>query len=71
MPSSAVNTHRQGMLLLVENVQDGVGCPILDVVVDGQGDAFDGVLEVGLAHRGVIDVYGGAAARLLQVVKVA
>ncbi len=52
---------------LVEDLQDGLGGAVLDVVVDGQGDALDGVLQVGLRHRRVVDEDGGAAAGLLQL----
>ena len=36
------------------------------MVVDGEGDTLDGVLEVGLGHRAVVYVDGGAGGGLLQ-----
>ena len=42
------------------------GGPVLDVVVDGERDALDGVLEVGLRHRRVVEEDGGAGGGLLQ-----
>lgn len=56
------------MQLLVENLQDGgLRGPVLDVVVDGECDALDGVLEVGLRDGGVVDEDGGAGAGLLEL----
>jgi len=59
------------MIFLVENVENGLGLAILDVIVDGEGDALDGVLEVGLGHGAVVDVDGGTGGGLLQRVEVA
>ena len=36
------------MILLVENVDNALRLAVLDVIVNGEGDALDGVLEVGL-----------------------
>ena len=55
------------MQLLVEYLEDGVRVPVPDVVVDGEGDALERVLQVGLGHRGVVQEDGGAGARLLQL----
>ena len=55
------------MRFLVENIEElRGGGSVLDVVVDGERDAFDGVLEVGLRHRRVVEEDGGAGGGLLQ-----
>jgi hypothetical protein len=59
------------MILLVKYIENGLGLAILDVIVDGEGDALDGVLEVGLGHGAVVYIDGGAGGGLLQSVKVA
>jgi hypothetical protein len=59
------------MILLVKYIENGLGLAILDVIVDGEGDALDGVLEVGLGHGAVVYIDGGAGGGLLQRVKVA
>ncbi len=52
---------------LVEYLQHGLRGPVLDVVVDGQGHALDGALQVGLRDGGVVDEDGGAAAGLFEL----
>jgi hypothetical protein len=59
------------MIFLVKNIKNGLGLAILDVIVDGEGDALDGVLEVGLGHGAVVYIDGGAGGGLLQRVEVA
>jgi len=39
---------------------------MLDEIVDGKGDTLDRVLQVGVGDGRVVDVDGGAGARLLQ-----
>ena len=39
---------------------------MLDEIVDGKGNALDRVLQVGVGDCRVVDVDGGARARLLQ-----
>ena len=53
-----MSTHREGLLPLVEDLEDGVAVPVLDVVVDGEADTLDGVLQVGLGHSAVVYVDG-------------
>jgi hypothetical protein len=60
------STDRQRMILLVEDVQNGLRLAVLDVIVDGERDALDGILEVGLRDGAVVDVDGGAGGGLLQ-----
>jgi hypothetical protein len=59
------------MILLVEYIENGLGLAILDVIVDGERDTLDGVLEVGLGDGAVVYIDGGAGGCLLQRVKVA
>ena len=55
------------MNFLVKDVEElrGRG-PVLDVIIDGEGDALDGVLQVGLRHRRVVEEDGRARGGLLQ-----
>ena len=59
--------HCERMEFLVKYLQYGVRGPVPDVVVDGQGDALEGVLQVGLGHRGVVEEDGGARAGLFEL----
>ena len=61
------NSYCERIHFLVENVEE-LRCSgsVLDVVVDGERDALDGVLEVGLRHRRVVEEDGGAGRGLLQ-----
>ena len=54
------------MNFFVENFEVHVCFPVLDEIVDGKGDALDRVLQVGVGDGRVVDVDGGAGARLLQ-----
>ena len=44
------------MRLLIKNFQTCVGLPVLDEVVDGERNALDGVLQVGVGDCRVVDV---------------
>jgi hypothetical protein len=54
------------MIFLIENIENGLRLAVLNVIVDGERDTLDGVLEVGLGHCAIVDVDGGAGGGLLQ-----
>lgn len=50
--------YRQRVDLFVENIQNLVGRPVFDVVVNGEADNLNCVFEVRLRYSGVIHVNG-------------
>ena len=50
------------MQLFVENLRQCVTLPVLDEIVDGERDTLDGVFQVRVGDRRVVDVDGGARA---------
>ena len=63
---SIFKAYREWMCLLIKNFQTCVGLPVLDEVVDGERNALDGVLQVRVGNRRVVDVNGGTGARLFE-----
>lgn len=59
-------TDRERVELLVKDVHLSLRLPVLDVVVDGERDALDRVLQIGLAHRALVHEDGGAGVGLLE-----
>jgi hypothetical protein len=54
------------MNFFVKNFEMNVCFAMLDEIVDGKGDTLDRVLQIGVGDGRVVDVDGGAGARLLQ-----
>ena len=54
------------MRFFIKNFQACVGLPVLDEVVDGERNTFDGVLQIGVGDGRVVDVDRRTRARLLQ-----
>lgn len=57
---------RQRVRPLVKYLYLPLRIPVLYLVVDGEGDTFHGVLQVGLRDRAVVKVDCGAGTALLQ-----
>lgn len=57
---------RERVELLVEDVDLPLQVPVLDVVVDREGDALDRVLQVGLGNGAVVQIDGGTRTALLE-----
>ena len=61
-----MGAYCQGLLLFIEDVEDGVTGSVFDVVVDSQRDALDGVLKIWLRYCRIINIYCRATRSLFQ-----